>query len=139
MKNKLGSTQEKNEQLILQGAEQEFFIQEHQKFQKQFPSMSLVKLMEKYEYLEETSLNLVNKVSQLEDDLIIMDNKRKKVINEYEEKIAKLEQRDIEREKKLIFLENLIDDRKEDLKNVNSYQSAYLQLSKIITSIFVDW
>ncbi len=139
LKNKLGSFQEKNEKLILEGAEQEFFTQEHLRFQKKFPGMSLDKLMEKFEYLEETGLNLVRKVSQLEDDLLVMENAKKKVIAEYQEKISKLERKDIEREKHIIFLENLIDDRKEDLKSINSYQASYLSLAKMITSLFIDW
>ena len=83
----LQNLQMKYEQQLNMNSELEQFQKGMKMLNEKYPQFTLEKLMNRYAILEETSLDLSRKISELEDDLKKIENDRIKQINEFQDKI----------------------------------------------------
>lgn len=106
---------------------------------KKFPDTSIEKLIDKLEYLEETGLNFTKKLSELEDDKLILEREKQKMIDEYEQRIFNLNKKFGEKEKNNLSLLERLNEKNDLINEANKHKESYLFLFKNVTSLFNEW
>lgn len=106
---------------------------------RKFPDTSIEKLIDKLEYLEESGLNFTQKISELEDDKIIIERDKQKMMEEYERKIFELNKKFGDKEKNNLSLLERLEEKNDLINETNKHKENYLFLFKNVTSLFNEW
>ena len=135
----LQNLQMKYEQQLNMNSELEQFQKGMKMLNEKYPQFTLEKLMNRYAILEETSLDLSRKISELEDDLKKIENDRIKQINEFQDKIMTFADVEKKREKELQEFQIRLNNQKFDKEEAQNYKEKYFIIFKRIVALFNSW
>ena len=135
----LQNLQMKYEQQLNMNSELEQFQKGMKMLNEKYPQFTLEKLMNRYAILEETSLDLSRKISELEDDLKKIENDRIKQINEFQDKIMTFADVEKKREKELQEFQIRLNNQKFDKEEAQNYKEKYFIIFKRIAALFNSW
>ena len=135
----LKNLQMKYEQQLNMNSELEHFQKGMKTLNEKYPQFTLEKLMNRYEILEETSLDLSRKISELEDDKQKFENEKMKQINEYQDKLLAVADTEKKREKELQEFQIRLNNQKFDKEEAQNYKEKYFVIFKRIIALFNSW
>lgn len=135
----LQNLQMKYEQQLNMNSELEQFQKGMKMLNEKYPQFTLEKLMNRYAILEETSLDLSRKISELEDDMKKMENDKIKQINEFQDKIMTFADTEKKREKELQEFQMRLNNQKFDKEEAQNYKEKYFVIFKRIVALFNSW
>lgn len=131
--------QMKYEEQLNMTSELEEFSKGMKILQEKFPSFTLEKLMNRYELLEETSLNLTKKLGEYEDDVKKMENERSKERQQTQEKMFYLIENEKKKEKEIQDFQIRLNIQKFDKQDALEYKEKYFLICNRIISLFNKW
>ena len=112
----------------------EKFIPQYKIISQKFPELSAEKLIDRYEYFENASLNLTKKVADLEEDKRLMEKQNVQIRKDYEIRLADMTQY---KGNSPVLDTNI--ELEQELKEALSYRDQYMLLFNKILQIYCDW
>ncbi|KAM3136163.1 hypothetical protein pb186bvf_011785 [Paramecium bursaria] len=112
----------------------EKFIPQYKIISQKFPELSAEKLIDRYEYFENASLNLTKKVADLEEDKRLMEKQNVQIRKDYEIRLADMGQY---KGNSPVLDTNI--ELEQELKEALSYRDQYMLLFNKILQIYCDW
>jgi len=131
--------QMKYEEQLNMNSELEHFQKGMKILNEKFPQFTLEKLMNRYEILEETSLSLTRKISELEDEKRTIEYEKTKELNEFQEKFLNLADTEKKRDKDLQEFEIRLNNQRFDKDEAQTYKDRYFIIFKRIIALFNNW
>lgn len=113
-------------------------LQQNLKLLKEkFPSVTLDKLIQKYELLEKTLTELLRKVGELEADKIQLTKDKNEEASNFKEKYQVVQETEKKREKEFQKIKSQLNMQNMDLQD--SFKEKYFSLFKKIISLYNKW
>ncbi len=135
----LKNVQLKYEQQLSMNSTLEQFQSGMRLLSEKFPLFSLEKLMNRYEILEETSLNLTKKLAELEEEKRKTDADKHREIAAFQDQFMMISDNEKHREKELQEARNRLNNQKFDKDEALAYKEKYLLVFKRIIALFNKW
>mgnify|MGYP001200026142 FL=1 len=134
----LSDTEEKQD-LITKCQSLEFFQPVYEMLKTRFPNHSIKDVIARFDKLEAQCYEHLNRISQLEEEKLVIKNEGKKLEEALKDKDVKIKSDQQERNKIVNLYRHEMADMESEIMTRRNFEKDYLALSNKVIDMFTEW